>query len=322
MEGSKYILLSLLLIPYSLFAVKKPQQAPLTTEQQQQFTYYWYAAKQAIVDERYADALVLLTFCEQINPQDGHTLNSLGIIYDALNDHEKAIDYFRRANQADPRDQWQNYTMALLAQDKRSEARRVMERALKANPKDEELLEQLRRLYTGNEDWKRALRMQDRIDAINGYDSYSAYNRMYFYLQQGKYKKAIAAVDKYLEQEPTDVRFWMLRLDLMERSKRPVQESYEVYEHVLTFVPRHPLVLNNYAWLLATHGGDLHKAEQMSQRALQQEPDNAVYLDTYGWILHLQGNDNLALFYLNKALNNALESNREEIESHVKAINK
>jgi len=35
-----------------------------------------------------------------------------------------------------------------------------------------------------------------------------------------------------------------------------------------------------------------------------------VYLDTYGWIMHLQGQDELALFYLKRALNNAKEESQ------------
>jgi len=81
------------------------------------------------------------------------------------------------------------------------------------------------------------------------------------------------------------------------------------------------MVLNNYAYHLATHGGDLTKAEQMSAVTIREQPNNPVYLDTYGWILHLKGQDELAKFYLNKALWNAQKTgNKEEIEKHLEAI--
>ena len=48
---------------------------------------------------------------------------------------------------------------------------------------------------------------------------------------------------------------------------------------------------------------------------------NAIYLDTYGWILHLQGQDMLALFYLRKALENVKdEENKAVITEHINAI--
>ena len=33
------------------------------------------------------------------------------------------------------------------------------------------------------------------------------------------------------------------------------------------------------------------KAEKLSRRAIELNPDNPSYLDTYGWILHLLGKD-------------------------------
>ena len=93
-----------------------------------------------------------------------------------------------------------------------------------------------------------------------------------------------------------------------------------MYEKVLSLDPHNVGVLNNYAYHLATHGGDLKKAEQMSGITIREEPDNAVYLDTYGWIMHLQGQDELALFYLKRALNNAKEESKAEIKKHLNAI--
>ena len=63
-------------------------------------------------------------------------------------------------------------------------------------------------------------------------------------------------------------------------------------------------------------------AESMSQRTIQAQPDNATFLDTYAWILHLQGQDYLAAFYIQKALRNAAEEDKEEIEKHYKIIMK
>jgi hypothetical protein len=60
----------------------------------------------------------------------------------------------------------------------------------------------------------------------------------------------------------------------------------------------------------------------MSALTIREAPDNAMYLDTYGWIMHLKGNDQLALFYLNRAIRNAEEATRKTIEQHIKECNK
>ena len=127
--------LSLFLTPYSLIVSQN------TVEQEAQFKYYWYAAKQAIQEERYADAYALLEFCEMIKPNDGQTLTFLGILYNGIGRKESAKDLFRMAFEADPGDQWYHYTNVLLEQRTMEgfyEAQGVMEKALKANPKNEE----------------------------------------------------------------------------------------------------------------------------------------------------------------------------------------
>ena len=59
----------------------------------------------------------------------------------------------------------------------------------------------------------------------------------------------------------------------------------------------------------------------MSEQTIREEPNNAVYLDTYGWILHLKGQDELAKFYLNRALINAQsEETKKEVKKHLNAI--
>ena len=63
----------------------------------------------------------------------------------------------------------------------------------------------------------------------------------------------------------------------------------------------------------------MNKAERMSSLAIREQPNNPVFLDTYGWILHLKGQDELAKFYLTKALQNA-QGDAEEIQQHLEAI--
>lgn len=307
---------------------KRSQPPTISVEQEQQFTYYWHAAKQAIIDERYPDALVLLEFCEQLNPKDGETLEALGVIYNALNQGDRALEFWKRAFEAAPRDQWYHYSTALLelrTEPERKEALKVLEKAYSVQPKgnaDEALMEQLQRLYMTESLYKKALAIQDDIDRQKGYDVYSAYQRLRAYALWNKPKKALAEIDKYLKQEPTNIQFQLYRIDFMQRLGDKPAELYAQYERILEYDAHNLLILNNYAYLMATQGGDLKKAERMSQVTIREEPDNPVYLDTYGWILYLQGQKQLALFYLEKALRNSNEQTRGEVLQHLKIVNR
>ncbi len=286
------VLLLLLVMPVS--AKKKPQpEVGTSVEQNQQFTYYWYAARQAIEEKRYADAYALLQFCHAIKPDDPQTLTFMGVLYQGIGDEKRANDAFKRAYELAPDDCWQRY------------------------------LEPLKQQYIEQKEWKKALKTQDEIDKRQGkYDAYSALTRYRVYAMWGKPKKAVAAIDRYLEREPTDVRFLLFKLEIMERTHARPKELYALYDRILELDPYNLMILNNYAYHLATHGGDLTKAEKMSAITIREQPSNPTFLDTYGWILHLQGQNQLALFYLNKALWNIGNDDkmRDEVQKHIHSI--
>lgn len=96
-----------------------------------------------------------------------------------------------------------------------------------------------------------------------------------------------------------------------------LDSCFSHYERALAIDPENVYVLNNYAYTLAINGGDLKKAEKMSQKTIEKEPNNATYLDTYAWILHLQGQDALAKFYMLRAMEKADNmAGNEELKQH------
>ena len=100
-----------------------------------------------------------------------------------------------------------------------------------------------------------------------------------------------------------------------------IDSCFNCYEQALMIDPENVYVLNNYAYTLAIHGGDLNKAEKMSQKTIQKEPNNPTYLDTYAWILHLQGQDILAKFYMRQAMEKAGEhADDPEMLEHYKIL--
>lgn len=138
-------------------------------------------------------------------------------------------------------------------------------------------------------------------------------------------------IDAALEVAQTDMQqrtenpqyklgLWVLIGDI-QIEKQQFDAAFAAYEEALLLNPDNVYVLNNYAYTLAVNGGDLKKAERMSQKTIEKEPDNATYLDTYAWILHLQGQDMLAEFYIKRAIDNIRHPNEEEgIRQHYQVI--
>lgn len=80
------------------------------------------------------------------------------------------------------------------------------------------------------------------------------------------------------------------------------EDAYKAYDKALRYDPENDNVLNNYAYYLSESGGDLAKAEEMSRKAIQIQPNQASYLDTLGWILYLQKDFKEALKWIKKAV--------------------
>ena len=82
------------------------------------------------------------------------------------------------------------------------------------------------------------------------------------------------------------------------------EEAYAAYDSCLQWKDDNLGCLNNYAYYLSEEDRELAKAEQMSYRTVQAEPDNATFLDTYAWILFKRKKYAEAMQYINMAVDN------------------
>lgn len=62
--------------------------------------------------------------------------------------------------------------------------------------------------------------------------------------------------------------------------------SDSIFESLIEKEPDNYMVLNNYSYYLAERGEKLEEAEKWSRKAIQNNPDNATFLDTYAWVLY------------------------------------
>ena len=67
------------------------------------------------------------------------------------------------------------------------------------------------------------------------------------------------------------------------------KRAFKAYQNAIEVNPDYAPALNNSAYFLSEEKKSLKKAEKMSARTIELEPDNATYRDTYGWILFLLG---------------------------------
>ncbi len=91
------------------------------------------------------------------------------------------------------------------------------------------------------------------------------------------------------------------------------EDAVASYESALDYRPDDATALNNLAWLLREK--EQEHALELAARAAELAPENAAVLDTYGWILHLAGQQQQAVEFINRAL--VIAPDNPEIEEHL-----
>ena len=295
----------------------------LTKEQEQQFLYYYYEANRLILLQETEKARPIVEFCYLLNPNDANINNYLGYYAKEDGNIPEMIAYFKKAYELAPSDYWYNYNILLLQteiKDKQLEAINNLKAVAKANKCDEDVHAVLQKAYISLNLLPEALKVQDALDSIHGYNEQSAIQRYRLNTMMDKNKQAIQEIERYLKEEPENYQFHVFRLQLYEQTKQPADKLIEAYESVLRFDSRNMMWLNNLAWNICISGGDLNKAEELSRTTIMAEPSNSIFLDTYAWILYKKGDYEGAWFYIQRAKEHTTEETDKEIEKHWKAI--
>ena len=185
----------------------------------------------------------------------------------------------------------------------------VQERfACDLKPQERKYWDRLLSLASNQKDYDMLLALCDEIEAIHPEMDSPYTMRAWVYYNQKKYEEVIQAYLHALDKTDANQVNWKSQLwgnigDTYQMLGQ-MDKTYEAYEQALKLNDKNINVLNNYAYFLSLEERDLIKAEAMAQKVIQQQPDNATYLDTYAWILYQEGSYMLAKFYQKRAIDN------------------
>ena len=288
----------------------------LSIEREQQFLYYFYEAERLIQLQKIEEAKPVVEFCYALNPNDATINNYMGLYAQTEQDTSAMATYFRRAYELNPKEYWYNHhVLQLQSEDKKVQQQAVKQLAVlaKEDTANVELHEILQKAYIMLQQYRQALETQDRLDSINGYDAMSAMQRYRLNAMMRNNKQAIYEIERYLELDPDNYQFQVFRMQLYEQTQQPPAKMIPAYEAVLRMDSRNIVVMNNLAWNLCLIRKDLLRAEQLSRTTIMRDPTNPIYLDTYAWIMHLLGDCESALFYIERAIEHSIEEIDKEI---------
>lgn len=104
-----------------------------------------------------------------------------------------------------------------------------------------------------------------------------------------KYQDAVNALEegkRMAFNNPKLLEDFNFRLGDAYNGTKQYAESDASYEAVLKSSPNHAFTLNNYSYYLALRRQKLEHAKTLAERLVNNNPDNATFLDTYGWVLY------------------------------------
>ncbi|HKN25095.1 MAG TPA: tetratricopeptide repeat protein [Candidatus Acidoferrum sp.] len=192
--------------------------------------------------------------------------------YRLAKDMPKALQAGREAMAKYPNDAAIKSSQALLLGENQQtdEAVKLLETDLKGTPADRDTYLNLSQVY------ERGRRYSDAEQAARKAESFSA--------------------------EPHDNETaWLLLGAVYERQKQ-FDKAENEFKKVLDVNPKNAQVLNYYGYMLADRGVRLDEAQDLIQRAVDQEPFNGAYLDSLGWVYYKQNKLDEAEIQLRKAV--------------------
>jgi tetratricopeptide (TPR) repeat protein len=138
-------------------------------------------------------------------------------------------------------------------------------------------------------------------------------------IQLKKFKEAIESLKQGTEfvydNPPVLAQFYANIGDAQNQLKN-YAESDQAYEKALSLDPNYTYVMNNYSYYLSLRNENLDKAEAMSKKSNELEPNNSSYQDTYGWILYQKHKYEEAKIWIGRAIDNGGKPNGTLLEHY------
>ena len=239
--------------------------------------------------KKFAESRQLLYSMLKVNPSSPDVLFQLGIVNLADSRFKEAADAFRRSyelNPANPRG-LMGMVETEMAQNHPDQAMQLLQTESAKAPNRTDLLLALGNTAVRAGKFDLAISYFEKVAATFPKGS-KAQGNLYLrigetYRRKGDLGNSVAALQKAREILP-DNSTVMMTLALVLDAAGRWSEAKQVYEVVIKLDPANGVALNNLAFLLTEHGGDLDDALTKAQRAKQLLPNLSEVSDTLGWI--------------------------------------
>ncbi|HEY2018663.1 MAG TPA: tetratricopeptide repeat protein [Bryobacteraceae bacterium] len=279
-------------------AAQKSAETILNTFDRNNATAQLILTASLIGQKKFPEARNLLDYLVKAKPSSPEVYLQLGVLNLAEKKYKESETAFRKAYDLNPADTRGliGVVQCNLVQNRGDQAVQLLQTESDKSPNRKDLRIALANAELDNGKYDQAIAgYQQVLSSPDGNVKQRAgvYLRLgEAYRRKGDHSSAIANMQKARESQPDDSAV-LTNLALTFDEAGRTSESRQVYEAALKLDPNNGLILNNLAFQMAEHGGDLNEALTKALKAKQLLPNLLEVSDTIGWIYLKKGlNDN------------------------------
>jgi tetratricopeptide (TPR) repeat protein len=239
--------------------------------------------------KKFGDSRQLLESMLKVNPSSPDVLFQLGIVNLAENKFKEAADAFRRSYELNPANSrgLMGMVETEMAENHPDQAMQLLQTESAKTPNRTDFLLALGNTAVRAGRYDEAIAYFEKVTASLPKGS-KAQGDLFLregetYRRKADLTNSIIALQKAREILPENSQVLSTLALVLDAAGR-WSEARQAYEVVIKLQPNNGVALNNLAFLLSEHGGDLDDALTKAQRAKQMLPDLNEVSDTLGWI--------------------------------------
>lgn len=258
MPKTKYLLFVLVVLfagITSVFAQNKDSQSAneyvkqkISSDDRRKFDYFFYDALNAKVTGNFGATYDYLQFCMKIDSTNAVVLYELGNFYTSLDEKDKAYSCYSKAVKYAPDNYYYNMAFAAVSVDRQEfkVAADIYQKLIKENPNKIELYLYLSEVYRMNGDFPQSIEALNDLERTMGMDEKITIQKFKLYSALNDKKKAYEEVQRYIDKNPGDIRYYILLGNLyLEDGK--TQDAYVALTKAKLLDADNPLLITSLA---------------------------------------------------------------------------
>ncbi|CAN4098038.1 unnamed protein product [Withania somnifera] len=294
---------------------------------------------------RYEEAKCVLREVIRLSPNLPDPYHTLGLIYNAMGDKKRAMNFYMLAAHLSPKDAslWKILVAWSMEQGDRKQTRYYLSKAITADPEDVSLRYHRASIYTELGDYQKAAESYEQIARLCPDEVEVLKTAVQFYRKCGKHECSVGILEDYLKNNPTEADLSVIHLlaaiHMEDNAHLKALDLIERAKHRYFTGKQMPLHLSIKAGICHLHLGHIEEAEiifsAVQHKKASQHPDIVTevadslmtlehYESALKYYMMLEGDDNENKGYLHLRIAECyllLRERVQAIEYFYKAVN-